>query len=58
MVDIGRYIVWDFEREAISLMHERFCRVIVPSAFDGHQMRYGMLIRVDRSHESRGLDRL
>ncbi len=47
MVDIGRYIVWDFEREAISHeLRERFCRVIVPSAFDGHQMRYGMLIRV------------
>jgi hypothetical protein len=47
LVDIGRYVVWNFEREAIAHeLRERFCQLIVPSAFDGHQMQYGMLVRV------------
>src|ERR1035441_10178980 len=42
LVDLGRYIVWGFEREAIAHeLRERFCQLIVPSGFDGHQMRYG-----------------
>jgi hypothetical protein len=47
IVDLGRYIVWGFEREAIAHeLRERFCQLIVPAGFNGHQMRYGMLVRV------------
>ena len=47
LVDLGRYIIWGFEREAIAQeLRERFCQVIGPAGFDGHQVRYGMLVRV------------
>jgi len=46
VIDAGRYIVWNFEREAIAgNLREQFCQLIQPSDFDGYQMRYGMLVR-------------
>jgi len=46
VIDAGRYIVWNFEREAIARnLREQFCQLIGPSSFDGYQMRYGMLVR-------------
>jgi hypothetical protein len=46
VIDVGRYIVWNFEREAIARdLREQSCQIIGPSGFDGYQMRYGMLVR-------------
>ncbi len=47
LVDLGRYIVWGVEREAIAReLRERSCELILPSTFDGRRVRYGMLVRV------------
>lgn len=46
VINAGRYIVWNLEREAIARdFREEFCQLIGPSGFDGYQMRYGMLVR-------------
>ena len=46
VIDAGRYIVWNLEREAIARdLREQFCLLIGPSGFDGHQMRFGLLVR-------------
>lgn len=47
LVRLGDYIIWRVEREAVvRVLSERYFQLLVPSDFDGHQIRYGMLLRV------------
>jgi hypothetical protein len=47
LVRVGDYLIWRIERDLVArVLRERFCQVIIPSVFDAHEIRYGMLLRV------------
>lgn len=47
IVNLGDYITWRVERDSIAReLREKFCQLVIPSGFDKHQIRYGMLLRV------------
>jgi hypothetical protein len=46
LVKLGDYIIWRIERESVAHeLRERFCQLVIPSGFDSHEIRYGMLLR-------------
>lgn len=47
LVNLGDYIIWRVERDSVAReLRERYSQLIVPSGFDTHQVRHGLLLRV------------